>query len=257
VAVSALPKTLRHGLCRHNQHAERYPALPNLCTYVGEVARRNPIPRDTEAGTPGDVAEGDGRGVLDGIFRILRALPDGGRDHQVRELARITGIPRPSVYRLLAQLRVVGAVERPRDHYVLAQSLSDIARRTEPVPGLRNHAVGVMQALRAQTGATVSLVIPTEQGCSALDVIPGQETLSTPIHAGIAMPESAAAARVFDPTPAPDRVNEAARWASDDARVLSDLTCYASAIRVGGRIEAVLQISTTVRPVRHADPPRG
>ena len=122
----------------------------------------------------------------------------------------------------------------------------DIARRTEPVPGLRNQAVGVMQALRAQTGATVSLVIPTEQGCSALDVIPGQETLSTPIHAGIAMPESAAAALVFDPTPAPDRVNPAAGWASDDARVLPDLTCYASAIRVAGRIEAVLQISTTV-----------
>jgi DNA-binding IclR family transcriptional regulator len=183
--------------------------------------------------------------VLEGAFRILRALPDAGRDHQVLELSRITGIPRPSVYRLLAQLRVVGAVERPRDHYVLAQSLVDIARRTGPLPGLRNQAFGVMQSIRAQTGATVSLVIPTEQGCSALDVIPGRETLPTPVHAGIAMPRSAAAALVFDPTPALERIDPSAGWASDDARVVPDLTCYASAIRVAGRIEAVLQISTT------------
>jgi DNA-binding IclR family transcriptional regulator len=189
--------------------------------------------------------EGDGRGVLEGAFRLLRALPDAGRGHQIRELARITGVPRPSVYRLLAQLRAVGAVERPRDHYVLAQSFVEIARRTEPTPGLRWHAGGVMRALRARTGATVSLVIPTEQGCSALEVIPGRESLPTPIHAGVAMPRNAAAALVLDPMPAPQRVDRLAGWASDDARVYPDLTCYASAIRVAGRIEAVLQISTT------------
>jgi hypothetical protein len=33
------------------------------------------------------------------------------------------------------------------------------------------------------------------------------------------MPRSAAAALVFDNTPAPDRVDPAAGWASDDARV--------------------------------------
>lgn len=35
-------------------------------------------------------------------------------------------------------------------------------------------------------------------------------------------------------------------WAYDDARVYSGLTCYASAIRVDGRTEAALQISTPV-----------
>jgi hypothetical protein len=55
----------------------------------------------------------------------------------------------------------------------------------------------------------------------------------------------AAAALVLDPTPALERIDPSAGWASDDARVVPDLTCYASAIRVAGRIEAVLQISTT------------
>jgi DNA-binding IclR family transcriptional regulator len=214
------------------------------------VTRRDKPSRGTKADRTGDVnslpPDDDRRGVLEGAFRILRALPDAGREHQVQDLARITGIPRPSVYRILAQLRAVGAVERPRDHYVLARSLLDIAGRSEPRAGLRAQAGGVMQSLRAQTGATVSLVVPTEQGCSALEVIPGQETLPTPVHTGIVMPRKAAAALVLDPTPALERIDPAAGWASDDARVVPNMTCYATAIRIAGRIEAVLQISTTV-----------
>jgi DNA-binding IclR family transcriptional regulator len=214
------------------------------------VTRRDKPSRGTKADRTGDVnslpPDDDRRGVLEGAFRILRALPDAGREHQVQDLARITGIPRPSVYRILAQLRAVGAVERPRDHYVLARSLLDIACRSEPIAGLRAQAGVVMQSLRAQTGATVSLVVPTEQGCSALEVIPGQETLPTPVHTGIVMPRKAAAALVLDPTPALERIDPAAGWASDDARVVPNMTCYATAIRIAGRIEAVLQISTTV-----------
>lgn len=185
-----------------------------------------------------------GRGVLDGAFRLLKALPEADRDRQLADLARLTGIPRASVYRLMAQLHEVGAVERPRGHYVLAQSLADIVRHAEPVAGLREQAQAVMRALRIQTGATISLVVPTEAGCSVLDVVPGREALPTPIHAGVAMPSTAAAALVLDPGPAPDRVGPGGVWANDDARVLSGLTCYASAIRVGGRTEAVLQISS-------------
>jgi DNA-binding IclR family transcriptional regulator len=101
-----------------------------------------------------------------------------------------------------------------------------------------------MRALRNRTGATISLVIPTDDGCYAVEVMPGRETLPTPIHAGIAMPSAAAASLVLDPRPAPERVGPTGSWASDDARAHPDLTCFASAIRIGGRTEAVLQIST-------------
>jgi DNA-binding IclR family transcriptional regulator len=187
-----------------------------------------------------------GRGVLDGAFRLLRALPEADRHHQLSELARITGIPRPSVYRLMAQLHAAGAVERPRGHYVLSQSLAGIVRNAEPVAGLRKHSWEVMRALRNRTGATVSLITPTDRGCSALEVMPGRETLPTSIHAGIVMPTTAAAALVLDPSPAPERADPIGGWANDDARVYSGLTCYAAAIRLAGEIEAVLQISTNV-----------
>lgn len=202
--------------------------------------------------TPGRSSDGaadrcsdtDGRGVIDGAFRLLRALPDVDRDHQLNELARATGIPRSSVYRLMAQLRAAGAVEHVRGHYVVAQSLADIARRAEPITGLRRESSAVMQALRTRTGATISLVAPTEGGCSALEVLPGWESLPTPIYTGIVMPSAAAAALVLDASPAPERVDTVAGWANDDGQVCSGLTCFASAIRVAGQVEAVLQIST-------------
>jgi DNA-binding IclR family transcriptional regulator len=207
------------------------------------------------AGRVGDVSyptsDAEGRSVLDGAFRLLRALPDVDRDHQLHDLARTTGIPRSSVYRLMSQLHAVGAVERVRGRYVVAQSLADITRRSEPIAGLRQASSEVMQALRARTGATISLVAPTEGGCSALEVLPGWESLPTPIHAGIVMPSTAAAALVLDPGPAPERADTVAGWANDDGRVYSGLTCFASAIRAGGQVEAVLQISTTDnRPAR-------
>ncbi|MEE6177506.1 helix-turn-helix domain-containing protein [Mycobacterium sp. 050134] len=185
--------------------------------------------------------------MLDGAFRLLQALPDAGRDHQHSELARITGIPRSSVYRLISQLQAVGAVERlPDGRYVPSALLADIARRADPHAELRAKGVAMMRALRGRTGATISLVVPKGSGYSALEVVPGRVALATPIHTGIEMPSASAAALVFDPSAAPERANPVNGWANDDARVYSELTCYASAVRVGGRIEAALQISTPV-----------
>jgi DNA-binding IclR family transcriptional regulator len=192
-----------------------------------------------------------GRGVLDGAFRLLKALPAADRDRQIAHLSELTGIPRPSVYRLMAQLQEVGAVERAHGRYVPGQALTDVVARAEPVTGLRQQARDVMNAVRIRTGATVSLAIAADRGCRVLEVIPGIETLPTAIHAGVVLPRTAAAALVFDPSPAPDLVGPAGSWASDDAHNLAELTCFASPIRVGGRIEAVLQISTPAsRPSR-------
>lgn len=104
----------------------------------------------------------------------------------------------------------------------------------------------MMQALRSRTGATISLVVPQGDGYIALEVLPGRVPLATPIYCGIEMPRASAGALVFDPSAAPERANPVNGWANDDARVYSELTCYASAIRVDGRTEAALQISTPV-----------
>ncbi|MET9127002.1 helix-turn-helix domain-containing protein [Streptomyces sp. NPDC004528] len=63
------------------------------------------------------------RSVVDGAFRVLRALPEAGREHQVARLADLTGLPRPTVHRLLGQLRDSGAVTWTAGRWTLSASL--------------------------------------------------------------------------------------------------------------------------------------
>lgn len=186
----------------------------------------------------------DGRGVLDGAFRVLRALPDVVGEHQIAELARATGIPRSSVHRLVAQLQRVGAVRRDRGRWVLSTELLDITRRVEPVAGLRVAATGVMQALREQSGATVSLVVPTGPAFVALEMIPGREVLPFDSYAGFGMPAASAAALVLDPAASPRRVDARHGSAADDQDVIDGVTCYAVPVLLPGGDRAALQIAT-------------
>jgi len=68
------------------------------------------------------------RSVVDGAFRVLRALPESGREHQVARLAHLTGLPRPTVHRLLGQLRDSGAVTWADGHWALSASLLGLAQ---------------------------------------------------------------------------------------------------------------------------------
>lgn len=186
-----------------------------------------------------------GRGVLDGAFRLLRALPEINGPGQLSELARATGIPRPSVHRLLTQLSSVGAVERQHDQFVLGAAMIEIAHRVEPTVGLRRGAAEVMRALREQTGMTVSLLSQAEEGAVVLDVIPGRESLPVDIYAGCVMPAVAAGALVLDPAAAPERSRPAQRAAIDDEHTVPGLTCYATAITLPGGGPAALQLTST------------
>jgi IclR family acetate operon transcriptional repressor len=143
------------------------------------------------------------RGVVDGAFRVLRALPEVGREHQVARLARVTELPRPTVHRLLGQLRESGAVEWANGHWTLSASLLGLAQRVEPLAGLRESAAKVIQRLREQTGAAVSLVVPSEGSFVALEMIPGRDDLPIDARSGARMPASTAAAMVLTPRQTP------------------------------------------------------
>ena len=189
----------------------------------------------------------NGRGVLDGALRILRALPEVPVERQLSGLSRRTGIPRSSVRRLLTQLRDVGAVQLHRGHYVLAPELLGLTRRVEPTAGLRRAATGVMQALREQTGATVSLVVPTEHGLVALEMIPGREELPFDAYAGYEMPTASAAGQVLRPTGPSARAARSPVSAVDDEQVLPGVTCYAVRMVLPDGGTAALQIATSPR----------
>ena len=189
-----------------------------------------------------------GRPVLEGGFRILRSLPDADVARQVASLAELTSLPRPTVYRLLGQLRQIGAVDLGADGlWEVSPSLLSVTRRAEPVSGLRQVAMKVMQALRHQTGAAVSLVVPTGTSFVALEMIPGREDLPIDACAGADMPDTTAAGLLLGSTkPSAGRFRPFGA-AVDNEDVLDGLTCFAKLLALPRGRLACLQIATSTR----------
>src|SRR5690242_7734398 len=179
------------------------------------------------------------RSVVDGAFRILHALPDVGNDHQVAKLSDVTGLPRPTVYRLLDQLREAGAVEFTDRRWMLSTGLVGLARRVEPYEGLRQPAAEVLRVLRQQTGATVSLVVPSGNDPVVLEIVPGRDAMPADARPGFVLPAFTAAGIVLQS----DRLAAPAGVAVDHHDIWNGLSCYAVPIKLPGG-HAALQIAT-------------
>ena len=104
-----------------------------------------------------DAGNGAGsRGVIVAAFDLLDRV---GVMEPVRlvDLAEATGIPQPTVYRLLRQLIDVGAVRREGLRYRLGESLLGLGSRVTPERRLRVAARRPLAELAAVTGAAVAL----------------------------------------------------------------------------------------------------
>lgn len=196
---------------------------------------------------PAEPAEQDaklGRSVVDGAFRVLRALAAADPAHQVAQIAQLTDLPRPTVHRLLRQLHEADAVAWSHGQWVLSTGLLGLARDVEPLPGLRTSAMPVLQLLREHTAAAVSLVVPDGDAYVALEMIPGRDALPLDARAGAAMPASTAAGIILAPghdTAARRRPYGAA---VDEEHILAGVTCYAVPVRLPRGRRAALQIAT-------------
>lgn len=183
-----------------------------------------------------------GQGVLERAFLVLQALPHVRGPGQVRCLADATGIPYPSVYRLLAQLVDVGLVVRAEDGYGLGGGVLDLASAVEPVPGLRARAVAVMSSLREHTGATLSLVTRMGEHTIILDVLPGREGLPYPVSSGHRLRPDAAATLALQRH---GRELHGPGVVVDDGGDLPGLTCYATNLHLPAGAQVALQLSAS------------
>ncbi len=161
-------------------------------------------------------------------------------------LARATGIPRPTVYRLLDQLIEERVVERSGPEYRLSTDMLALSHQVETTAGLRAAATDVVRALRDQTGGMVSLVVPSGGRYVALEMIPGRQALPFDGYDGAVMLVASAAEVSLDPRCAPGR--RLARWGSavDEESVAVGITCYAVAISLPGNERAALQVASPV-----------
>lgn len=189
-----------------------------------------------------------GREVLDSGFRVLRALPDADRRRQVSSLAELTSIPRSTVHRLLLQLRRSAAVELDADgRWAVSPQLVKITGRTGPFDGIRTGTNRILQALRAQTGATVSLVVATDTSLIAVEFIPGHEDLPIDVYAGAAVPDLTAAAVVLDPRHRRSPRSRPFAAAVDEEDAIDGLTCYARLLTLPGGRRAALAVTSAAR----------
>jgi IclR family transcriptional regulator, acetate operon repressor len=188
------------------------------------------------------------RGVVDGAFRVLRALPGAGTTRQVARLSRLTGLPRPTVYRLLDQLREAGTVEHRDGRWMLAPGLLGLARQVEPFPGLRETAMKVIRPLREATGGAVSLVVADGEAFVALEMVPGRELVTAmDARSGAEMPAWTAAGQLLG-SGRPRIPRPGSGVAVDHGPALAGLTCYAVPVELPQGRRAALQIATVDRP---------
>jgi DNA-binding IclR family transcriptional regulator len=112
---------------------------------------------------------------------------------------------------------------------------------------MREAASKVIQRLREQTGAAVSLVVPSEGGFVALEMVPGRDALPIDARSGAQMPASTAAGVVLAPGAASAARRRPFGAAVDDEEIFAGLTCYAVPVVLSGRRRAALQIATAAQ----------
>ena len=187
-------------------------------------------------------SQDDGRCVIGTAFELLDHV---GALQPVRllDLAEATGIPGPTVHRLLKQLIEVGAVGREGTRYRLGVSLLELGARVTPEHRLRAVARRPLAELAAATGAAVSLSATI--GCDAVFL----DTVDARVPLGPAMPEPGS--RVPQGTaPARAHTEIGPHAPIVDARgCLPDISCVAVAVPLGGgEVAAVTTLVAGQRP---------
>lgn len=119
------------------------------------------------------------------VLAILMTFSQQRHTQSVRDLARATGIPLPSVYRHVALLREMGLlVGDERGSYHLSARLSVLGRAAEAAETLIDFADPVMRRLSATTGETVILVRLIAQSAVCVHRVESRHSLRTSYEPG-------------------------------------------------------------------------
>ncbi len=182
-----------------------------------------------------------GRGVIGAAFELLAHI---GRLEPVRlvDLAAASGLPRPTVYRLLQQLIEVGAVHRDGTLYRSGFALLGLSEQVSPERRLRTVARRPMAELAARTGAAVFLSAPMGQDVVLLDAIDARLSLGRPIPPmGTAVPAGTAMAEVHG-LGSDQPAGRLPDLAVDLGRLDPSLSCACAAVPLPGGSRAALTL---------------
>ncbi|WP_433662637.1 IclR family transcriptional regulator [Nocardia sp. CA-128927] len=112
--------------------------------------------------------------------RVLVALGTEMQPVALSDLARIVGIPKTTVWRILQTLSASGLVERRGTSYAVGKRLMEVAGMSEGLERLRAAAVPHLVDIHESTGATVSLGVLAGAEVRFLERIYGHQPVRTP-----------------------------------------------------------------------------
>lgn len=119
------------------------------------------------------------------VLTILTAFSPQRHTQTARDLARVTGIPLPSVYRYVALLKDMGLLMGDeRGNYHPSARLSVIARAAEKAETLSDIADPVMRRLSGMTGETVILVRMIARSAVCVHHVESTQSLRTSYEPG-------------------------------------------------------------------------
>jgi hypothetical protein len=183
----------------------------------------------------------DGRSIIGTVFDLLD-LVGFLQPVRVIDLVETTGIPEPTVRRLLKQLIEVGAVRREGTRYRLGACLLGLGARVTAEHRLRVIARRPMAELAAATGAAVGLTADIGGELVFLDVVEACMPLGATPEPGCRVAPGTAQARAHTVIGSPAPI-------VDSAAVVADLRCVAIAVPLGnGQRAAVSTLIAGERP---------
>jgi DNA-binding IclR family transcriptional regulator len=180
---------------------------------------------------------GDGRTVVASVFELLHHVA-ASEPARLVDLAAATGIPRPTVHRLLQQLVAEGAVCRDGHRYRLGAGVLALSARIRPERRLCIASWRPMADLAAATGAEVCLTATIGDDAIYLENIAPRGALSFPPQPGDRLTPGSAEARLHASVGASGAV-------VDVGGVLANVSCVAVPLSTNGAGVAAVRALVT------------
>ncbi|MDO5056766.1 MAG: IclR family transcriptional regulator [Lautropia sp.] len=124
------------------------------------------------------------------LFAILEAMSRGHCHFTLQEMVQETGIPKPTVYRMLQQLESAGILQRDGDerHYGLGSRLRQIANGLLLNDSLHGARHRILQQLREAVGESCNLTALSAGEVVYLDRVETSAPLRFYLHPGSRVP---------------------------------------------------------------------
>jgi DNA-binding IclR family transcriptional regulator len=160
--------------------------------------------------------------VLEGAFTVLEALERAEDDLGLTAIALAGGLPKATAYRILEQLRALGAVERHQGRYRIGARMFRLGQAWQPYPRLRAAARFPVHRLAAVTRAGVLLSVLADDEVLVVDTESTLTDVVVPVESGTRFPLATAAGRALSVGIAP-RVVPASYSPSGWGQALDDV----------------------------------